>query len=243
MSRIWIDASYYAFFYGYHVDTENPYAFIENVIGPQTFIAIDSKTSIRKNSLSWYKANRKDAEHSQDANGYCLAGCKRCISNEYRRRVDNILAGLQERYPNNCLMIDGYEADDIIAMNVLPTDIVFVNDKDYLTIPTRAKLMTFKHEAVTCDRFKAPHLNVTRGNRALAYQLLHGDPVDNIPRLLLRNKAKAIEIFNSSNALKSAIEFVGEDAAIGSLCALALPTPLLLCEPDIISCVLERHKP
>lgn len=244
--RIFIDASYYAYHFGYYADNPNPYSFIEQINGPNVFIAMDSKINIRKNTFPWYKANRKELEHEFDSpqQAYlklCRAGCKACANEKYKDRVNIILDGLYERYSNQILCTPGYEADDVIAENVMPNDTCYVNDKDYLTIPTRARLCTLKHETMTVDRFKS-RWSIKRGNSALAFQLLMGDPTDNIPRRLKRDKVSAERIFSSSNPLEAAIEYVGEEAAIESLSVLVLPTPLMSCETDILDCVLRRYK-
>lgn len=247
--RIFIDASYYAYHFGYYADNPNPYSFIEQVNGPNVFIAMDSKINIRKNTFPWYKANRKEPESciqplSFEGNNWewePCGQCRGCVGAKYKDRVNTILDGLYERYSNQILCTPGYEADDVIAENVMPNDTCYVNDKDYLTIPTRARLCTLKHETVTVDRFKSKW-PIKRGNGALAFQLLMGDPTDNIPRRLKRDKVSAERIFSSSNPLEAAIEYVGDEAAIESLSVLVLPTPLMSCETDILDCVLRRYK-
>lgn len=226
LQLLFIDMGYYSFNRAYCQPT-NPYTVLENYLSDNTFFVFDGEGSYRKDSLSWYKTNRKELTFE---------------SQELRRRSIEILEGTKKRFPRNCIWMNKLEADDVIALKVQDQDTVICNDKDYLTIKSKAKLLTLNLEEVTVSRFNSK-LTLDRGNRALAFQLLYGDVVDNIPRLFYGDKQIVNEIFKSSaNPLLECINLLPLQRVRSSLAALTLPTPLGQTK-DIIDFVLKTHQP
>ncbi len=217
---------YYSFNRAYCQPT-NPYKILEDYLSDNTYFVFDGEGSYRKDSLSWYKAQRKELTVE---------------SQELRKRSIEILNGTKKRFPKNCIDLNKLEADDTIAIYLQDKDTVICNDKDYLTIKSTAKLLTLNLEELTCARFHS-RLTLDRGNRALAFQLLYGDVVDNIPRLYYGPNQTVNEIFEKAdNPLLECIKLLPLDRVKSSLAALTLPTPLY-CNRNIIDFVLDTHEP
>lgn len=227
-----IDTGYWSWHAAYGVykakqegRVSNPYSTLESIDFSNTILAIDSVTSIRKDHLPWYKANRVNAPQ---------------ISEDMRIIAERLILELTHIYPSSVRAEAGLEADDVIAIYAKPNDMIFSNDKDYLQLDPKIHITNFNGEFVTCSRFKTP-FQVKRGESALAFQLMYGDVADNIPRRYYGDKSIAEWVFNQPHPLYEAIKLIPPYQVKTSLCALALPTPLWTMGKNIINIVLDRY--
>lgn len=171
---------------------------------------MDSQHSIRKKNLPWYKANRivqtPETEH--------LRACAWEFQNKFIKL-----------YPDSVVAMSGLEADDLCALMASPTDWIMSTDKDLLTL-TEANLVDLSGIPWGIERIKTK-LPVAQGNRWVTYQLLFGDPADNIQRLLpSKDIYSAKIIFQSANPLEAAISYLPPGLVRQHLQAICLPTPL-----------------
>lgn len=207
-----------------------PFSMIHTLIGEDTVLAFDGQGSIRKDVLPWYKENRSNPDD---------------LSVQLRKVASGLIRELKTMYPHQAIELRGLEADDIIAMSAQPGSVVWSNDKDYLQLPKSVMLTNFRGEFWGVERFKEPTMNITRGNAAIAYQLMVGDIADNIPRRCFYQKAEMHLVFESDNPLIAAIELINDLQKVrASLAALMLPTPLWDLKTkkmDIIDIALERY--
>jgi 5'-3' exonuclease len=204
-----------------------PFSMIHTLIGPGTVLAFDGVGSIRKDSLPWYKENRNNPDD---------------LSMKLRTIAEKLLRELKTLYPHQSIELKGLEADDIIAMAAKSGSVVWSNDKDYLQLPQTVILTNFRNEFWGVERFKEPTMKITRGNAALAYQLMKGDTADNIPGLVKYDRPSMREVFESDNPLIAAIELINNLQKVrASLAALMLPTPLYSLKGDIIDIAIERY--
>lgn len=230
-----VDVGYWSWYgaYGCHKAREegrecDPFSTLENIIQDNTILAFDSVTSIRKDHLPWYKSRRSELPELAQK----LAVIAYQLENELRKR-----------FPLQTHIEAGLEADDVIAINAQPGDVIWSNDKDYLQLDERIMLTNFHGDMWGTERFKAPEgVTVKRGQSSLAWQLLYGDAADDIPRRYYGGDKELIRwIFQQDNPLYEAIKLVPPQQVKTSLVALAMPTPLWTPEKHIINSVLERY--
>lgn len=226
-----VDVSYWAWWKAYSIymsaqegRTVDWWHEIDSLIADDTLLAFDGEGSIRKDHLPWYKANRKNPSE---------------LSKSLRIIAENLMTQLKSRHITYVLERHGLEADDVVALEYTDGDHLWANDKDYLQL-TDLTLVNFNGQYWGCERFKSGH-NVSRGNSSLTYQLMYGDPVDNIPRRFYGDKQIAADVFQASNPLLAAVEILDPQQVRASLAALALPTPLINPTVDIIEQCLERY--
>ena len=228
-----VDTGYWSWYAAYGVykakqegRTIDPYISLSFIDFNNTILAIDSVTSVRKDHFPWYKSNRSNPSQ---------------ISEDMRVIANRLILELTHIYPSSVRAEAGLEADDVIAIYAKPGDMIFSNDKDYLQLDEGINITNFNGEFITCDRFKAPHLNIKRGQASLAYQLMFGDAADAIPRRYYGDKEIAVWVFEQDNPLYEAIKLIPPQQVKVSLAALSLPTTLWTLDKHLINGVLDRY--
>lgn len=227
-----VDVSYWAWNAAYGVykakqegHIYDPFQSLGFIGFQNTILAIDSVSSLRKDHLPWYKANRVNAPQ---------------ISEDMRIIAERLILELTHHFPSSVRAEAGLEADDVIALHVQPDDMIWANDKDYLQFDSRIHLTNFRGEFWGCERFKTT-FSIKRGESALAFQLMYGDVADNIPRRYYGDKEVARWVFEQEHPLYEAIKLIHPQQVRTSLAALALPTTLHTPDKHLINSVLERY--
>jgi 5'-3' exonuclease len=191
---------------------------------------MDSSSSIRRDTYSWYKTNR-NALMSEE---HMLIKAE---VKEWRRAA--VL-----RYGDQVRAIEGLEADDLIGMYASPGDTVVTQDKDALQLPG-VNLVDLNDTVWTIDRVRkyCKQPGLAQGEAFLAWQLCVGDTTDTIPRLLHTKDRTTIKtILKTEHPLKTLLEMVDLSKAIDHLNCLLTPTPLHLpLGEGAISLVEKRY--
>lgn len=200
---------------------------VKHVEGGDMF-CMDSQRSIRKASLPWYKAQRQEMTPATQNLRDCAW--------EFQKKFTRL-------FPSSVLVEDGLEADDLCALHASGRDHIMSTDKDMLTLKDMF-LVDLSGIPWGIERIKTK-LPVSQGNRWVTYQLLFGDPADNITRLLLsRDIYSAKKIFAQPNPLEAAIAFLPPGLVREHLQAICLPTPLFVApNMDPIDWALETYTP
>lgn len=227
-----IDGGYWTWNKAYSRVAE-PWHSLDTFIESGAVIALDSARSIRKQHIPWYKSKRGKGADFDPA---------------LKERAIELCRKLKLRYSKDSIAeIDGFEADDVVALLVGDCDIVIGNDKDYWSIHGKFDLRDAYMNPITMDTWqkKAPKgVTLSRGNSFLTYQLLYGDFADSVPRLLdSKDRWSGPVILASENPLQTAIDILPDtDKVRQHLLALMLPCPLLISDTrDILEIALERH--
>jgi len=132
-------------------------------------ICCDGPNVWRKTVFPYYKANRKA---SREAATFDWPGLFK-IMNKIRTE-------LKENFPYKTLLIDGLEADDIIAVLAHQTSgphVIVSNDKDFFQLQKLTDLAIYsprESKMVKCD---SP-------DRFLVEQIIRGDKSDGVPNIL-----------------------------------------------------------
>lgn len=224
--KIIVDCGYWAWNKAYSRQP-SPWETLDALVEGGAILALDSKKSIRKEYLPWYKANRK-IELTKEAQ-------------ELKERSIELTQRLKYRYPSSQIAeIEGMEADDVISFTVNPGDSVMGIDKDFLTIDCDFHLIDVRFKRWGVERIKTD-LPIKRGKSFLAYQLLYGDAIDNVPRLLGRGDTYIAKwCFEGENPLQRAIDVLPPDKVRESLFALMIPSPLIFGNVDPIEYALKE---
>lgn len=232
MSKVLIDLGGYSWWAcGGGFRRSIDYETLDKLVNAGAIFACDSREySLRKLHLPWYKAHRPVME-AKEPKQILMRECAEQIQEEILRV-----------YPEACLSRPGLEADDIVALFAEDGDTIMSQDKDMLTISKDVRLVDYKGVGWGVERlWKYTQLPLRRGNAFLAYQLMHGDAADDIPRLLMtKDRRTAPYVMRQPNPLLTACYLLRESAVRESLAALCLPTPLLI-GADPIKFALETH--
>lgn len=221
--KLVIDIGYWAWNKAYSRHPE-PWELLDVMCEGGAVLCVDSCKSLRRNQFPYYKANRKP------------------IDTDLKDRAISLTERIRIRYPNNVVEMEGLEADDVVSFNTDDEDIIICNDKDYLSLHSKATLKTLRFEEWGCERIKTS-LPIKRGNSFLAFQLMYGDVADNVSRLLhFKDRTTAKFVMEQENPLLAAIELLpNPNITRDHLRLLMIPTPLIWSNIDPIEVALERH--
>lgn len=186
---------------------------------------IDSRTSIRKDNVRFYKAQRELVDYQQA---------------QMRKEAYAWQEVAYKRY--QCVGISGLEADDVIGLHYDEGDTIISIDKDFAQL-TGAQLVDYFEQPWGFTRLqKKSKLNISSPGRWLTWQLCSGDNTDGIPRIPWTFDRNSIPwVFSRKNPLKAAIELYPTQKVKDSLNCLLLPTPLYM-GLDPINFALTRYE-
>lgn len=191
------------------------------------FCVDDNSRSLRKEAYSWYKAARSVQDDR--------TALMRSMAHDFQNKA-------YKRYgKHRCFMSSGLEADDIMALLLKEKYTLMTIDKDVLTLKCANKLVDFNGKEWDESRIKTK-LPIKRGRSFLAYQLMHGDSTDSIPRRLFRyDRETAKYVMSKEDPLYWAVEMLPVDFVRESLAVLTLPTPLMHKNMCPIEWAMDTH--
>lgn len=209
MSKILLDVGGYSW---HAVQNLVDFKHADSLYERGALFCIDSRVSIRKQNVRFYKAARELVNYQQS---------------EMRKQAYEWQAVACKRY--KCVGIDGLEADDVIALAYKEGDTIVSIDKDFAQL-IGVRLVDYYETPWGFDRLqKKSKFHISTPGRWLTFQLVTGDNTDGIPRIPWTWDRTSIPwCFSRSNPLKAAIELFPTRRVEDSLNCLLLPTPLYL---------------
>lgn len=208
-------------------EVDPSWRWLDRLVDEGALLCFDSSTSIRKATYPWYKQHRggwEERYEKETMREYARQWCHRA----------------KERYPFDFMQQDGLEADDFIGWYYEGHDVLAI-DKDFLQLPG-IRLVDFDLVPWSFERAqKKVTPNISSPERFLAYQLLHGDTTDCIPRTIPSSDRKTIpNVLATDTPLLAAIETLPRQVAVDHLNVLLVPTPLVR-HIDPIDYALRRY--
>lgn len=138
--------------------------------GPEIVLAIDAKSSWRKDFYAEYKGNRKEGRDKADVD-----------FDQFYAVVEDAIKAIQENFPYKVVKVDKAEGDDIIAIickNLSEKILVISEDKDF------KQLLKYSHVTIYRPILKV-FLSITKNELTTwkATHIIGGDSGDNVPTI------------------------------------------------------------